>query len=336
MLNIKELKSKIEFDQGLNQIPQKDRSFLQAYEYGLMQLDVGHKPIYLGVFEEENIVGALLLILFKAKRGTYLFCPYGVHSREQLEVLIPYLKKLGRKLKVDFLRFSPLMDENSENRALFESFGFRDAPVHMMHPELDWSLDITRDEKALLKGMRKNNRYGINKATKDGVTVKSGASQELLDLFYDMHLNTARRQKFVPWSKKFLDAQLKHFGPLDQFKVYLGYYEGKPIAGAAIMFYEKKAYYHHGASLSEFQRIPASYLLQWEAILEARSRGCQVYDFYGIVEDAPKHPWSGLSFFKKGFGGEARQIIHCQDLPLRVKYWLNWAIEKYRRFRRGY
>ncbi|GAI33015.1 unnamed protein product, partial [marine sediment metagenome] len=29
---------------------------------------------------------------------------------------------------------------------------------------------------------------------------------------------------------------------------------------------------------------PASYLLQWEAIKEAKNRGCKLYNFWGIAE----------------------------------------------------
>ena len=51
-----------------------------------------------------------------------------------------------------------------------------------------------------------------------------------------------------------------------------------------------------------------TYLLQWQAILEAKKYGAKVYDFYGIPPvDDPHHPMSGLYRFKTGFGGV---IIH--------------------------
>jgi lipid II:glycine glycyltransferase (peptidoglycan interpeptide bridge formation enzyme) len=301
-----------------------------------MQKKLGYEPLYL-VFEKEGqIIYSLLLILFRARRGTYLFCPYGVHDQEQMTVLLDFLKSYGKQHKVDFLRFSPLMADTDEHKKLFKELKFRPAPVHMMHPELLWLLDISKDEKTLLNGMRKNTRYGIRQAEKLGVKIESGASEKLLGEFYEIHEETSRRQHFVPYPWKYLQSQLEVFGQKDEVRVYIAEFEGKKIAGAVIMFHGKEGVYHHGASLSEYNKIPASYAIQWEAIKEAKKRGMSRYNFWGVVDNAPKHPWAGLSFFKKGFGGEGQNIIHCQDLPLTPKYWLNWVVETLRRIKRGY
>ncbi len=334
MKSVKTVENQKIYEQGLTNIPQDGRSFLQSYEYGMMQNELGNKAVFLGIFENDKIIYAYLWIIFKAKRGTFIFCPYGIFDEEKLEMVMNFIKGLDEK--IDFIRISPNMDDDTQNKQLFKKFGFRDAPIHMMHPELDWVLDISKDEKILLAEMRKNNRYGIKKARRDNVKIISGTSQDLLDKFYIIHEETAKRQGFVPWSKTFLNVQLKYFRPKNEIKIYLGIYNEKVIAGAIIMFYEGKAYYHHGASLSEYNKIPASYLIQWEAIEEAKKRGFKVYSFYGVIEDAPKHPWAGLSFFKKGFGGHNRYLLHCQDLKLTKKYWLNFAVEKIRRMKRGY
>ncbi|MDP4008554.1 MAG: peptidoglycan bridge formation glycyltransferase FemA/FemB family protein [Candidatus Peregrinibacteria bacterium] len=333
MYEIKKIENKDEYERGRRST---ETSFLQSWEYGQLQKDLGYEPLYLGIFESGNLMQSLLFILFRARRGTYLFCPYGVHSEKQFESLIPFLKKYATAHKVDFIRLSPLLDETEENKALFKKYGFKGAPVHMVHPELLWLLDISGTEDEILAQMRKNTRYGVRRAEKDGVSIKSGATQELLDTFYAIHEETAKRQGFVPYSKKFLDAQRRVFAPLDKIKIFIGMFEGKAISGAVIMYYGDEGAYHHGASLTEYNKIPASYLIQWEAIKEAKSRNMHTYNFWGVVDNAPKHPWAGLSFFKKGFGGEGRQILHCQDLPITKKYWLNWIVETIRRIKRGY
>ncbi|MBT6068618.1 peptidoglycan bridge formation glycyltransferase FemA/FemB family protein, partial [Candidatus Peregrinibacteria bacterium] len=204
-MEIKILEQKEPFEEGLK----KSSSFLQSWEYGQLQQKLGHTPLYLGLYEGESLMQSLLLILFKARRGTYLFCPYGIHDEKQLITLIPFLKKYGKEHKVDFIRLSPLLDDTDENKKLFKKYGFKGAPVHMMHPELLWLLDIKKEEDEIMAGMRKNTRYYVRRAAKDGVTIESGATQELLDQFYEIHAETARRQGFVPYSKKFLDAQLQ-------------------------------------------------------------------------------------------------------------------------------
>ena len=50
----------------------------------------------------------------------------------------------------------------------------------------------------------------------------------------------------------------------------------------------------------------APYLAVWTAIKEARTSGCDVWDFEGIYD--PRYPstnsWLGFTHFKKSFGGE--------------------------------
>ena len=310
-------------------------SFLQSFEYGELQKRLGHEPLYL-ILEKDGKERALLFVLFKAKRGTYLFCPYGVIDEEMMESLIPFLKNLAKEHHVDFLRFSPLLEDSLESKNLFRKYSFRNAPVHMMHPELLWLLNLDKDEKTLMQDMRKNTRYALKQAGKLDIKIKSGVTDDLLKEFYEIHAETSRRQKFVPYPYEYLKAQLDIFGAKDQIKIYVAEYEGKNISAAVIMFYGKEAVYHHGASLSEYNKIPSSYLIQWKAIKEAQKRGLPNYNFWGVVENAPKHPWAGLSFFKQGFGGEGKNILHCQDLPLTWKYWLNFLVETVRRIKRGY
>jgi lipid II:glycine glycyltransferase (peptidoglycan interpeptide bridge formation enzyme) len=112
-------------------------------------------------------------------------------------------------------------------------------------------------------------------------------------------------------------------------------YKGETISAAMIIFSGKSGFYHHGASIQRYAKIPASYLLQWAAIGEAKRRGLSEYNFWGVSpEDKPNHPWAGLSLFKKGFGGFPEAYVPAQDLPFTNKYWLNFVIEKVRKIRR--
>ena len=337
MLKIKLTKSPEEYQLGQLKLAEAELSFLQSYQYGQMQADIGNEPLYmLVVNENEEIVCSYLAIYFKAKRGRYFFVPYAVLDRDRMALVLDFLKAISRTMKADFIRMSPLLDDDSRSKRLFTENGFRDAPVHMMHPELLWLLDLSADEKKLLVDMRKNTRYAIKQAEKMQVNIISGCSEDLLQKFYEIHLETSRRQHFVPYPLNYLKAELAKFGICDELKIYLAEYEGKIISGAVIVMYGNEAVYHHGASLSEFNKIPGSYLIQWEAIKEAKKRGMSKYNFWGVVENAPKHPWAGLSFFKQGFGGVGRPLLHCQDLPLTWKYWSNDTVETVRRIKRGY
>ena len=108
-------------------------------------------------------------------------------------------------------------------------------------------------------------------------------------------------------------------------------------SSAIIMYYGSMAAYRHGASLNINKKLPTSYLLQWEAICEAKKRGIKYYNFWGIApENSPKHPFHGITHFKKGFGGYSRELMHCHDLPITNKYYINWFVESIRRIKRGF
>ena len=74
----------------------------------------------------------------------------------------------------------------------------------------------------------------------------------------------------------------------------------------------------------------------WEAIKEAKKRGCQYYNFWGIHQPGrtPKS-WDGLTLFKQGFGGDQVNYLTTQDLILSPKYFLTYWYEKYLNWRRG-
>jgi len=111
-----------------------------------------------------------------------------------------------------------------------------------------------------------------------------------------------------------------------------------------IIYWQSIAFYHQGASV--FSKIPASYLLQWEAIKEAKKRGCGIYNFWGIApgiknsndlksSKIKRHPWWGLSLFKIGFGGYKKEYVKTQDYPLKKSYIFTRIFENIRKIRRG-
>jgi lipid II:glycine glycyltransferase (peptidoglycan interpeptide bridge formation enzyme) len=78
-------------------------------------------------------------------------------------------------------------------------------------------------------------------------------------------------------------------------------------------------------------------VLQWAASRDAKKRGMQVYNFWGIApENNPNHPWRGITLFKKGFGGRNIEYIHAQDLAVSPLYIIPRTIEMVRRVVKGY
>ncbi|MBU3924808.1 peptidoglycan bridge formation glycyltransferase FemA/FemB family protein [Patescibacteria group bacterium] len=369
-MEIKEITDKIQWENYVcNPSVGGPNTFLQSWNWGEFNRSTDCKIWRLGIVADKELIGAALVIKVSAKRGKFLFCPHGpIIEKSQipnpksqtnlkfktikiLNCLFDYLNNLAKKEKVDFIRFSPLMENTPENLEIFQKYGFRDAPVHMMHPEISWLLDISKTEEEIFKGMRKTTRNLIRRAEKpldmvqlsspqaargrENVEIMEVKTIEGIDEFYKLHKQTAGRHGFTPFSMDYLKKEFEALAADNQISVFFAKHGGEILSSAIIVFYGGSAFYHHGASRTS--KIPASYLLLWKIIQEGKMRGCRIFNFWGIAPaDKPKHPWAGLTLFKTGFGGYKEEYLHCQDLPISLKYWLNWMVEKIRRWKRGY
>ncbi len=339
-MEVAEISSKSEWEGFV--IKNNPDSFLHSWNWGEFNRNSGEKIWRLRLRDEGKLEAVALVIKVKARRGTFLFVPQGpivaggVSGGKIIRALRDYLVRLGKEEKAAFIRISPLFPKSEENLDIFRSLGFEDAPIHMMHPETTWILDISKDEDTILREMKKNHRNLIRRAEKDGVAIEQGDSEEYLKTFYEIHMETVRRHHFIPFSYGYIKDELLSFREDGQIRIFNARYQGKVISSAIIVFYGHEAFYHHGSSSSEYAKVPSSYLALWEAIREARRRGMARFNFYGIVEDKPKHPWYGLSRFKKGFGGYEENLVHCQDLPLSWKYRITYMVELIRKIKRGY
>ena len=314
---------------------QSPNIFLQSWNWGEFHASLGNKIFRLGLFDQEAVRGVALLIKEEAKRGTYLACPGGPllvdWNKNDLEKLVEEIKKIGQKEKAVFLRVRPSILDNQENRQLFETLGFRSAPMHM-HAETTWQLNLMPIEEELLANMRKNTRYYVRRAMKEGVKVFTSQKVEDIKILYDLQMEAVRRHKFVPFSKEFLKKQFQTFSQDNQTLLFLAEYKQKILSAAMIIFYGDMAVYHYSGSASQYAKVPASYLLQWEVIKEAKKRGCKIYNFWGIAPtDDPKHRFAGVTIFKKGFGGKRVDYLHARDLSLSQLYPLTYFFESMRR-----
>lgn len=321
-------------------------TFLHSWEWGQVQQATGENVRYLGWFSpynEEKLAGVALVITVNARRGRHYLVPHGPISKDKaflpdaVREITDYLKNTAKQDRVAALRIAPLVETSVESKQMFQKLGFRLAPLHM-HAELTWVLDITRDEPALLAGMRKTTRHAIAKAQKVGVTTEIISNPtEIIARFWPLYEQTRNRHGFVLWSQKMIKAQLEIFNQSNKIFAVIARHDNQDVAMAILPHFGDTVFYYHGASIKLPSSVPAAQLLQWTAIQEAKRRGAKKYNFWGISPaDKPNHPFAGITTFKKGFGGYAVDYLRAQDLPLNIAYWPLWAIDTYRKHRRGF
>ena len=199
--------------------------------------------------------------------------------------------------------------------------------------DLTSQLDLSPTHEDLLINMRKGTRYEIKKAEKLGIKISSSKDEKQIHNFFELQLETAKRQHFVPFGFNFLNEQFKVFFNEDKALLFTSTFENNILAQAFIIFYGTEAVYHYGVSTEDGRKYPGAYLLQWEAIKEAKKRGLKKYNFWGVApENSKNHRFAGVSLFKRGFGGEDIQYLHAQDLIINnPKYIVNFIIENVRK-----
>ncbi len=311
-------------------------NFLTSWQWGQFNEVMGEKIFRLALFKHKSLIGVCLAIKMQARRGTFILCPAGPlladYNKKNLEFFVGELKKLAKEEKAKFIRIRPLVPAG-EVKTIIEGLGAKPSPTHV-HAQVSWLLDISKAEEELLAGMRKTTRYLVKQAVKLGVEIEEESDINGVKILEKLQVETSRRHSFVPFSNEYLEKEFEVFAKEKEVKILLAKKGDQVLSAAMIIFYGDCAFYHHGASTQS--KIPASYLLQWEAIKAAKRAGKKYYNFWGIAPTpSPNHPWAGLTLFKKGFGGFRLEYTKPYDLPVSNLYPVIYWFEKLRSARRG-
>lgn len=337
-ITVKQIANKDEWESFLEKHP--EANFLQSWNWGEFHKALGKTIDRKGFYENNKLVGIMLSVVEPARRGRYLTVPGGPiinwQNKNAIDTFINQIKQIAEENNCVFVRVRPQLKSDEFSKNLFKNLGFVKAPMHL-HAELTSQLDITKSEDQLLSQMRKTTRYEVKKAMKENIKITVSTNEKDIKKFYDLQIETARRQKFVPFSYKFLHEQFKVFAESGNALLYNAKFENKLLAQAFVIFYGKEAVYHYGAGTDEGRRFPGAYLIQWEAIREAKKRGMTRYNLWGVAPlNKQNHRFAGISLFKRGFGGEDFQYLPAQDLIINYpKYLITYTIERIRKIIRN-
>jgi lipid II:glycine glycyltransferase (peptidoglycan interpeptide bridge formation enzyme) len=87
----------------------------------------------------------------------------------------------------------------------------------------------------------------------------------------------------------------------------------------------------HGASGNEHRNVMAPHILHWQAILDAKERGCRFYDFGGVKisnkEQAAigkSNSWEGITRFKLGFSQKTKPVVFPGSYDIVINQWRYW------------
>jgi lipid II:glycine glycyltransferase (peptidoglycan interpeptide bridge formation enzyme) len=162
-----------------------------------------------------------------------------------------------------------------------------------------------------------------------------------IDALHGLVLETQRRAGFPPPALERYRLAWRGLGGAGRACILEARRDGRLLASGMLVIEGHRSFYQFAGSVREAPGEPkhyASYLLQWEMMRRAREGGASLHDLWGIAPAGagPEHPWSGVTLFKKGFGGRAVTWAGTFDIVVdRPVYRLRRMVSEARdRFRR--
>jgi lipid II:glycine glycyltransferase (peptidoglycan interpeptide bridge formation enzyme) len=288
---------------------------LQTGNWGELKTSFGWKA--------ERVIGKNCgaQILFRSIPGGFSlgYIPKGPVGENWID-LLPEIDSLCAEKKAIFLKVEPDLWEEKEGLPFFQEKRWKRS--HPIQPRRTIFIPITEDEEQILASMKQKTRYNIHLAEKKGITVNIAND---LSIFQQMSAITGKRDGYGIHVQAYYQKAYDLFHRTGKCDLLFANYEGNPVAGIMVFAQGKTAWYMYGASTdAERNRMP-TYLLQWEAICWAKSRGCSEYDLWGIPdmsEDELELAFSskgsheglwGVYRFKRGFGGTIMRSIGAWD-----------------------
>jgi len=298
-----------------------DGGFLQSDEWRKFQEATGKRTFNIsGDGFWENIIEHELPVI-----GKYFYIPRGPLGEVKIDDVI----NLAKKEKANWIR----MDVDYKN----SKYNIEKAP-HDMQPKELFIIDIMKSEEELLAEMKSKTRYNVKVAQKHDVKISvtdklQSDSQKYLEKFLELVKITAKRDRITPHQESYYRKMFETI-PAENLKLYIAEYEEKIIAANIVIYYGNIATYLHGASDNEYRNVMASYLLQWQAILNAKKAGLEKYDFGG-VKTGGDNSWAGITKFKTGFSPNTKPMKFSGSYDVVInsaKYNLYRVIQKIKSF----
>ncbi len=312
-----------------------------SWEWGVFERSLGNCFENWGVFNDGEIIGLLPIKVVKARRGKYIHLRHAPlinwEDKKVVDLVKNFVIDKVKESSCHFARISPLLIKNSENNVLLKNIGFRPSPTHATDAELTVIIDLKKPEEEIFRDMRKTTRNLVKKAAEMNIKVKYVSDDSLFDDFEKVYVDTVKRQGWNAYSIDFIKKEYEVFSKEKKAEMFVAYLNGEPISSSIFIKHNNQVIYHYSGSLTKYRDVPSAHLLHWEAIKHFKSEGFSIYNFWGVSpENSKKHPWHGLSLFKRGFTKNELEFVHAHDLIVNPLAYITRFYEYLEARRRGY
>lgn len=284
-------------------VAQPTGSFLQSWDWGDFNSALG-KKVWRIAIEKDGVWQAVCLITQGILKFNlpFLYAPRGPvvaagsDRATILKTLNTYIDELVYEIGAVYAQLEPYTNDDAWKQELLQ-LGYRPS-VYNVQPGYTLVMSLTRPTEDLLREMHSKTRYNIRLAEKKGVTVVVDNTR--VGDFYTLLQKTEQRQGVHFFSRSYFEQ----LATLPGVFIYLAEYEGIVVASNIMVMRDGMATYLFGGTDYTYRKVMAPQLLQWQAMKDAKDKGCTHYDFWGAVPEGvtgPESKWKGVTRFKQGF-----------------------------------
>ena len=221
-------------------------SVLQTYEYAEVMENQGYKPLLMGIFDNDTIVGASLILIKKIKGYQYAYAPRGFlmdySDKNYLFSVTKEIKKFLSKRDVMAIKIAPPLIKdilNKDGQVIginpsfdtcmeslkvtgYHHFGFNTA-FEAYKPRFEALIDLTASYNDLFKNIKKEYKTKIRSAEKNGIRIYRANSNEIDYIYEQTKSKYPRDLKYFQDSYKFFgeDNKMEYFYAKLDTSIYL-------------------------------------------------------------------------------------------------------------------
>jgi len=177
-------------------------------------------------------------------------------------------------------------------RGIFETLDYE------YDEHLDFLINLDRNEDEIWSDVQKSRRKGINRAKKNGISIKTVDSRKELLSCYDLVLDTYKRFKIPIADISLFEAVYEELVPKGHADFFIALKDDEPVGTRITLNYMDMVYDWYAGSRQGVDYVDEA--LVWH-ILKENAGKYKVFDFGGAGH--PDKPY-GVREFKRRFGGE--------------------------------
>jgi CelD/BcsL family acetyltransferase involved in cellulose biosynthesis len=139
-------------------------------------------------------------------------------------------------------------------------------------------LDLEPSLDQIYRGLHKNSfQRKVQRAEHEALTCEAGRSEQLMEEFYRLLLNTRRRHQLLPQPRAWFRNLLECMG--DKLQIRVARKDGVPIAAMLTLRHRASVVYKYGCSDEKFHNLGGMPFLFWRLVEESKASGAEKIDF---------------------------------------------------------